>query len=91
MKKIYVLLLIMLISLPVAAVCSITGGACSAPLNFETLNIKDKVVPNNLKNIQRTDAFQPKIIKPAETTPPHTVKLSPESGNYEIKNNSFEN
>jgi len=64
MKKIYVLLLILSFALPVSAVCSITGGACS-PMNFEPSNLNERVVPNNLKNMQRTDAFQPKIQEPA--------------------------
>ena len=87
MKKILIIPLIMLVSMPVNAVCSITGGACSAPVNFESTNIRGKFVPDNLKNFQRTDAFQPKINNPADYTnaKPNNknLKQNLESGSYE--------
>ena len=83
MKKI-LLIILMFCALPVMAACPITG--CSAPINFESNSLKEKFVPNNLKNIQRTDAFQPQIVEPFGTNiqtkeMPH--KIAPESGNFE--------
>ena len=63
--KNYILLLIMLtISIPVFAVCSITGGACTAPSNLDPQPLEDKLVPNYLQKMKRTDAYQPSYQKP---------------------------
>ncbi len=64
MKKILYLLLLLFAGLPMFAVCSITGGACSAPVNFEASSLKDRLVPNNLQQLKRTDYFQPQIVAP---------------------------
>lgn len=86
MKKIIFVFLLSFISLPVFAVCSITGGACAAPLNFEANTLRDKLVPNNLQKLQRTDSFQPQIVTPYGTNV-HTTnqpeKFSPESSDYD--------
>ena len=81
MKKILLIFGIIMFSLPAIAVCSITGEACTAPLNFEPSTLKDKLVPN--QNIQKTDAFKP--VKPLGS-PIHTsqpIKSTPESSNYD--------
>ena len=86
MKKITILFLLLLISLPVYAVCSITGEACAAPLNFEADSLLEKHLPSNLQNIQRTDAFQPQIVTPMGTnirTSPSSVTKSPEASDYD--------
>lgn len=86
MKKIFLLLLISLFTLPVNAVCSITGEACAAPQNFEANSLIDRHIPNNLQNIQRTDAFQPQTVTPMGTnvrTSPSPVTKSPEAGDYD--------
>ena len=86
MKKILVLLLITVYTLPVGAVCSITGEACAAPLNFEADSLQDRHIPNNLQNMQRTDSFQPQMITPMGTnvhTAPPPVTKSPEAGDYD--------
>ena len=86
MKKIIFLLLALLFTLPVGAVCSITGEACAAPLNFEAETLQDRLIPNNLQNIQRTDSFQPQIVTPLGTnvhTAPPPVTQSPESSDYD--------
>ena len=61
MKKISILAALMAFSLPVFAVCTITGGACTVsglPSNLtQTTNI-EQIIPNNLQNLTRTDAFQ---------------------------------
>ena len=59
MKKIISLSILQFIALPVFAVCSITGGACSS--NFEMTPLKQQFVPDHLQNMQRTDAFQKEI------------------------------
>ena len=86
MKKIIMLLLFFAIAMPVGAVCSITGEACAAPLNFEANTLQDKLVPNNLQNLQRTDSFQPQIVTPygsnVHTAPP-PVTQSPEASDYD--------
>ena len=66
--KNYILLFIMLttliISAPVWATCSITGGACTAPSNLDPKTLEEKLVPNYLKEMKRTDAFQSSYQKP---------------------------
>lgn len=67
MKKIIILLSWFLLAAPVLAVCSITGGACSAgatPSNWESPSLQEKVMPNNLKEMGKTNAFQPNYFKP---------------------------
>ena len=64
MKKIVLIIFMSIFSLPVCAVCSITGGACSAPVNFEPQSLEQKLVPDHLQQMQRTDAFQNDIQKP---------------------------
>ena len=49
------------LGLPSLAVCSITGGACSfdsLPSNISQTSALDDAMPDNLRNLQRTDAFQ---------------------------------
>ncbi len=69
--------------LPAFAVCPITGGACAAPVNFEPQPLQEKVAPNNLQNMQRTDAFQKDFIKPYDSNTIHTETTSrPQSQDY---------
>ena len=84
MKKIVLLLFLSIFSLPAGAVCSITGEACAAPLNFETDSLQDRHIPNNLQNLQRTDAFQPQMVTPMGTNI-HTTPVikSPEASDYD--------
>ena len=61
MKKIIISLCLVVMGLPSPAVCSITGGACSfdsLPSNVTQQSLSDELVPNNLRQLQRTDAFQ---------------------------------
>lgn len=95
MKKILIITTFLFISMPAFAVCSITGGACSAPVNFEANSLKEKYVPNKLKNMQRTDYFKPQIINPNNTnvdTISKPVRPNPESSSfdsdYEFSNDS---
>lgn len=63
--KNYTLLITMLaLSIPAFAVCSITGGACTAPSNLTPQSLEEKLVPDNLQEMKRTDAFQPSYQKP---------------------------
>lgn len=64
MKKIIITILCIFVSTSAFAACSITGGACSAPVNFEPDSLQDKQSPNTLKNFQKTDYFQPQINTP---------------------------
>ena len=63
MKKIFIILTLLIFALPTFAVCSVTGGACSPDWNSP---LTQRYVPNRLEQIQKTDAFQPKYIKPYE-------------------------
>lgn len=63
MKKILVLLAMTVFSLPVSAVCSLTGGACTADLP-QTPSLQQKYIPDRLKDIQKTDAFTPQYHQP---------------------------
>lgn len=49
---------------PVFAVCSITGGACTATSNWESKPLEQRLIPDNLQDLKRTDAFQPSYRKP---------------------------
>lgn len=83
MKKILFLSILLFIGLPIFAACSITGGACSAPVNFEANSLKDRLIPNNLQQLKRTDYFQNQIGTPyginTHSTP---ARPNPESGNF---------
>ena len=64
MKKYILMLILFAVSQPVFAVCSITGGACSAPSNWESKSLQQKYVPDRLHDLKRSDAFQPTYVKP---------------------------
>lgn len=66
MKKILsVSIFLITLALPVHAACPL-NGICSAPMNsaFSSPTLNDKYIPNNLNNMQKTNAFQPQIINP---------------------------
>ena len=67
MKKFLIILGLILSVSPALAVCSITGGACTTSAvrsNWESSPLQERVVPNNLQEMQRSNAFQPSYIKP---------------------------
>ena len=64
MKNIILTISFLLMSVPVYAVCSITGGACTATSNWESKPLEKRLVPDNLQELQRTDAFLPSYITP---------------------------
>ena len=64
MKNIILILSWMLMAIPVYAVCSITGGACTATSNWEQKPLEQRLVPDNLQELQRSDAFRPSYITP---------------------------
>lgn len=78
MKKYLLLIILLCLSLPVFAVCSITGGACTATSNWDSKPLQQKYVPDNLNELQRSDAFQPKYI-----TPYYDALINTESANPE--------
>lgn len=75
MKKIFIIMALTAFAVPVFATCSITGDTCSASL-MTTPSLEDKFLPNNIKNIQKTDAFTPQYI-----TPYHSILLNTEEPN----------
>lgn len=65
MKKFLIMLGVFVFASPAFAVCSLNGGGCSVSLsNWESKPLQQKLVPNNLQDMQRTDAFQPNYFKP---------------------------
>ena len=64
MKNIILTISFLLMSVPVYAVCSITVGACTATSNWESKPLEKRLVPDNLQELQRTDAFLPSYITP---------------------------
>ncbi len=66
MKKILILLGITAFTMPVFAVCSITGGACTASSALNPTTLQDKYLPNNIQNLQKPDAFAPRYVTPYE-------------------------
>lgn len=64
MKKMFLIIFMSLFAMPVFAVCSVTGEACAAPVNFEPQSLEQKLVPDHLQQMQRTDAFQENIQQP---------------------------
>lgn len=73
--------------MPVYAVCSITGGACTATSNWESKPLGQRLVPDNLQELKRTDAFQPSYRKPyydmlINTEEENTTTTLPPENNY---------
>lgn len=65
MKKFFIILGLLLTASPVFAVCSLNGGGCSVSLsNWESKSLQQKHLPDNLQDMQRTDAFQPSYFQP---------------------------
>lgn len=66
MKKFLIISGILAFASPAFAVCSLTGGACTTSFqsNWESKPLQERVVPNHLNDLQRTDAFQPSYFKP---------------------------
>ena len=88
MKKILLsAALLSVFTMPAIAVCSITGGACS---DFGTNSLQDRLVPNNLQNLQRPNAFQPNIIRPYDENMINTNTNQSPSKDYN-QNNQFGN
>jgi len=63
MKKILILLVISLFTLPAFASCPINGDACTAS-NWDSTPLQEKYMPNRLQDMQRTDAFKPQYFEP---------------------------
>ncbi len=86
MKNYILLFILSCLSLPVYAVCPISDGVCTASSNWESKPLEQRLIPDNLQEIQRTDAFQPKYFKPyydelINTEQENTAGLPPEN-NY---------
>ncbi len=66
MKKFLIVMCLIFGISPVFAACSITGGACTMSVrsNWDSLPLQERVLPNNLQEMQRSNAFQPTYIKP---------------------------
>lgn len=66
MRNIILALAVLLLSMPVYAACSITGGACNVSVrsNWESPPLSERLAPNNLQEMQRPNAFQPTYKKP---------------------------
>lgn len=64
MKKYLILSFLCVFALPVFAVCPVDGGVCQAYSNWNPQPLPQKLVPDNLQEIQNTDAFRPKYFQP---------------------------
>ena len=66
-KYIYVLLPAFL-ALPVFAVCPISG-ACAAPANsvLAPAKLADRLMPNNLEDLQKPSYFSPQFVSPYDS------------------------
>ena len=80
MKKIFIILALTAFAIPAFATCSLTGAACSASL-MSTPSLEDKFIPNNLKQMQKSDAFTPQYI-----TPYHSILLNTEEPSADATN-----
>lgn len=77
------------LGLPVLAICSITGGSCTTsfqelPSNVTQSSNLEQLVPNNLENQLRTDAFQYDYRQPY-----HDALINTESGNRYNETQSY--
>ena len=74
----------MIMTIPVFAACSITGGACSTGYNsnFDSPPLQEKYAPNSLQEITKPNAFQPKYIKPYYNELINTSSSSNETSDY---------
>ena len=81
MKKIFLIIFMSIFTMPVFAVCSITGGACAAPVNFEPQSLEQRLIPDHLQQMQRTDAFQNDIQQPTNT---NTINTNQANSNAEV-------
>lgn len=82
MKKILLLLIFPLTISTASAVCSITGGACSTDLELPSLD--NKLVPENLQNMQKPNAFEENPVKSYEikTINPDQATSTPQANDY---------
>ncbi len=82
-----IITMLTIIGLPVFATCSITGGASCTPTILDSPNLQQKVLPDNLRQIQEPDAFQPKYITPyydmlLNTETPQNENINNETQSY---------
>ena len=88
MKKFIIFCFMFVLALPASAVCSITGGACTATTsNWETQSLEQRLVPDNLQKLQKTDAFQRDYRKPyydelINTEEDNTSAAKPQTNEY---------
>lgn len=73
MKKIFLIMAAVLITLPAAASCAISGNSCAYSITKPTL--QEKYLPDNVKNIQKPDAFRPRYVEPY-----HDALINTETG-----------
>lgn len=64
MKKFIILALILNMTAPVFAVCSLTGFCAPSDSALSSPGLSEKYMPNNLNNLQKPDAFMPQYRKP---------------------------
>lgn len=87
MKKILILMVLSVFSIPAFAACSLTGGACTASV-LDNSTLQDKYVPNRLEQIQKTDAFTPQYVTPYQNMMINTETPSSSIGNESKDYNS---
>ncbi len=79
MKTFFTLLLISIFTLPAIASCSIDNSeACTASVLEDNPSLQERIAPNPLDELKKTDAFQPKYIKPYYDELINTTPNNPE-------------
>lgn len=73
MKNIFLIMAAVLITLPASASCAINGNSCAYSINKPS--IQEKYLPDNVKNIQKPDAFRPRYVEPY-----HDALINTETG-----------
>ena len=63
MKKILILTILSLFTVPAFATCPIDGGACTASV-WDSKPLQQRYIPNRLDDIKQPNAFQPTYITP---------------------------
>lgn len=73
MKKIFLIASAVMITLPATAACAISGNSCAYSITKPAL--QEKYLPDNIRNIQKPDAFRPNYVEPY-----HDALINTETG-----------
>ena len=79
MKNFLILIISILVTLPVFAVCPLTG-VCAAPSDslLSPSELQNKYVPDNLDNYKRPATFTPQYVEPYDSMRMNTGETVPQ-------------